>query len=90
MQLTQTTSKYNYGRFLIENDNIKFERWYPGSPPLPAYIRSGTILNDTTFVITEIYRMKNGNKTEVETGRNEIYHFKQFSPKPDSTNRYVP
>jgi len=83
-------AKYNYGRFLIEADSIQFERWYPGSPPLPAYIRAGRILNDTTFVITESFRMQNGKKTETDSGRNEVYHFRQFSPKPDSTNRFVP
>lgn len=82
--------KYDYGRFLIEGDSIRFERWYPGSPPLPAYVRAGNILNDTTFVVKEVYRMKNGEKTEEESGRNETYHFKQFSPKPDSTNQFVP
>lgn len=82
--------KFNYGRFLIDGDSIQFERWYPGSPPLPAYVRVGNILNDTTFVVKEVYRMKNGEKTEEESGRNEIYHFKQFSPKPDSTNQFVP
>lgn len=83
-------AKYMWGRFITDNTNIKFERWYPSEPPLKAYIREGTILNDTTFVITESYRMKDGNKTDITTGRNEIYHFRKFNPKPDSTNRFVP
>jgi hypothetical protein len=78
-----------WGVFLIENNSIRFEHWYPSSGgPLKAYVRSGTILNDTTFQITKSYRNKNGEKAEV-TSRNEVYHFKQFSPKPDSTNKYV-
>ena len=81
-------SKYRWGVFNIENNVIKFERWYPSDPPLKAYVRAGEILNDTTFMITESYRMYDGKKTEVHS-KNEIYHFKQFSHKPDSTNNFV-
>ena len=80
--------KYAWGVFNIENNVIKFERWYPSDPPLKAYVRAGEILNDTTFMITESYRMYDGKKTEVHS-KNEIYHFKQFSHKPDSTNNFV-
>lgn len=82
-------SKVDWGVFQIHSNVIKFEKWYPSSGgPLKAYIRAGNILNDTTFVITESYRMHKGKKTE-EKVRNETYHFRQFSPKPDSTNVYV-
>ena len=81
--------KSNWGVFKIENSNIKFEKWYPSSGGgLPAYVREGNIINDTTFVISVSYRMKKGKKTEVKA-RNETYHFKQFSPKPDSTNNFI-
>jgi hypothetical protein len=83
-------TKIEWGVFQINGANIKFERWYPGSGgPFKAYIRSGEILNDSTFLILEIYRMKDGKKTEISE-INEIYHFIEFSPKPDSTNAYVP
>ena len=80
--------KYNWGAYTINNATIQFERWYPSDPPLKAYVREGTILNDSTFTISSSYRIKDGNKTEVEA-RNETYHFKAFSPKPDSTNSFV-
>lgn len=81
--------KYFWGIFNIENNNIKFERWYASSGgPLPTYVREGNIVNDTTFNITEIYRIKKGKKTEV-ANENETYHFKAFSPKPDSTNTFI-
>ena len=81
--------KTNWGIFNIENDNIQFERWYPSSGgPLEAYVRVGKILNDTTFHITETYRLLNGEKTQYRL-KDEIYHFKQFSPKPDSTNNFI-
>jgi hypothetical protein len=82
-------SKFDWGVFQIDGAVIKFERWYPSSGgPLKAYIRSGEILNDSTFLITESYRMQGGRKTEIKE-RNEIYHFKEFSPKPDSTNTFI-
>ena len=82
-------SKYGWGVFLIEGSTIKFERWYPSSgPPLESYVREGEVLNDTTFVIARSYRVVEGQETEVRQ-RDETYHFKEFSPKPDSTNGFV-
>ena len=82
--------KISWSVFQFDGNNIQFERWYPSSGgPFPAYVRSGEILNDTTFIITEIYRMKDGVKTDVEES-NEVYQFQAFSPKPDSTNRFIP
>lgn len=81
--------KTDWGIFNIENNNIQFERWYPSSGgPLETYVRAGIILNDTTFHITESYRLLNGEKTQYRL-KDEIYHFKQFSPKPDSTNQFI-
>lgn len=75
-----------WGVYYIESNSIAFERWYPSSGgPYPAYIRSGEILNDTTFVITKSIR-SNGKE---EQQLNEVYHFKEFSPKPDSTNNFI-
>ena len=80
--------KGHWGLFEIENDNIKFEKWASAGGPFKAYISAGKILNDTTFIIKESYRLFNGNKTEF-FALNDIYHFKQFSPKPDSTNNFI-
>ena len=81
-------SKQRWGVFQIEGTKILFERWYPSQPPLKAYVREGEILNDTTFKITQSYRMKDGEKTE-RKDRDETFNFKEFSPKPDSTNKFV-
>lgn len=80
--------KNAWGVFRIEDNSIHFERWYPGTPPLKAYVRGGVILNDTTFTITESFRMKGDKKTEVSV-KSETYHFRQFNHKPDSTNKFV-
>jgi hypothetical protein len=87
-QFFSNNFKGDWGLFEIENDNIKFERWASGGGPFNAYMSEGKILNDSTFHITKRYRLKNEVKTEIRT-RNDIYHFKQFSPKPDSTNNFI-
>ncbi len=77
--------KYCWGVFQIEEDKIAFERWYPSQPPLKVLRRSGIILNDSTFQITKSMRIDGSNVKDI----NELYHFKAFSPKPDSTNNYI-
>ena len=79
--------KFTWGVHQIEDSKIAFEGWY-GERPYRVYGQEGVILNDTTFRITQRYRYKNGEKTEVES-KNEVYHFKAFSPKPDSSNTFV-
>jgi hypothetical protein len=82
------SNKLAWGVYQIEGSKIVFEGWY-GEKPYRVYGQEGVILNDTTFRINQGYRMKNGKKTEVES-KNEVYHFREFSPKPDSTNSFVP
>jgi len=69
----------NYGVFQINNTNLKIEKWYGPY----SYVKDGKILNDTTFVL-----YNNSKEGEVDT-IGDIYHFKQFSPKPDSTNKFI-
>ncbi len=79
-------TKYNWGVYKIEGTKIAFERWYPSSGgPLCVYSRIGTILNDTSFIISKVMRV---DGTE-ESATNEIYYFKQYSHKPDSTNVFI-
>ena len=79
--------KWTVGVFIIESNSIKYERWAL-TQPYKAYTYTGTIINDTTFHITESYRMLHGKKTEI-TSENSTYYYHKFSPKPDSTNLYV-
>lgn len=83
---SKKNNKLYWGIYNIESSNIKLEKWYPSSGGgMPVYLHTGTILNDTTFVITKSVRTKTGEEKEL----NETYHFKQFSPKPDSTNTFI-
>ena len=76
--------QYKYGLFQISNNIIKIEKWAPGNGGFPlSFLKDGKILNDTTFVL-----YNNSKEGEIDTIGN-IYHFKQFSPKPDSTNKFI-
>lgn len=78
--------KFNWGLYQILGDSIIFEQWYHGGKNY-AYTSLGVILNDTTFVITgskRSHRPKEGFKKI-----NEIYHFVEFYPKPDSTTTFI-
>jgi hypothetical protein len=77
--------KYSWGIYQIINNEILIERWYPGEKPYDAFLTKGRILNDTTFVLTE-FSESDGSKKETI---NEIYRFRKFSPKPDSTNAFI-
>ena len=81
-------SKYCWGDFAIDTNSIKIEQWQPSEGAFPVYTNEGTILNDTTFTLTTLYRLVNGQQKYV-TAINEIYYFKKYSPKPDSTNNFV-
>lgn len=81
-------SKMHWGVFLIEGLVIKFEKWYCAEGVCKAYGRLGEIVNDSTFIMKESYRMDQGKKARV-IDINEVYHFREFSPKPDSTNNYI-
>lgn len=80
--------KNNWGLFEISGNKISFEQWETTNGRSKSYINSGEIINDSTFRITERYRLKRDKQKEYEI-LDAIYHFKQFSPKPDSTNSFI-
>ena len=77
-----------WGNFRVVGNEIEFERWYSGNIA-EVYGRKGVILNDTTFRITESFKMEGGEKSKISV-LDEVYRFMKFSPKPDSTNAFVP
>ena len=79
-------NKYAWGLFVIDSNFIKFERYYNSDAvPKSSYIKYGKILNDSTFIMTKMTRSDGSESKTI----NETYHFKQFSPKPDSTNKFI-
>lgn len=79
-------SKTGWGVFSINGKDIEIEMWASSNGgPLKTVIRSGEILNDGTFVITSFLNNYSGETS----ARNDTFYFKEFSPKPDSTNVFI-
>ena len=81
------TPKTDWGIFVIDGNKIQYEKWVEAPSGVNASINrcSGYIENDTIFYITESYYSGNGKTEQV----NRVYHFREFSPKPDSTNVFI-
>ncbi|MFA6950546.1 MAG: hypothetical protein WCQ70_07670 [Lentimicrobiaceae bacterium] len=80
-------AKYDWGLFIIDDKKINIDHWVPAQCGYPAVLRSGDIINDTSFVLRKMVRRDSqGTK---ETVINEEFHFRQFDIKPDSTNNFL-
>jgi hypothetical protein len=75
-----TKSRTAFGIFMVTRNEIVYEK----RTSQGVYKCFGVVENDTTFQITHCAGQ--GNKHIHE---NDVWHFKQFSPKPDSTNRWI-
>lgn len=74
--------------YTINNDEIKYE-FFTRKGALDCYYPvtvSGIILNDTTIEFTQIVNSDGSEPQSISS----IWHFKQFSHKPDSTNSFIP
>jgi hypothetical protein len=81
---SRKNDKAAWGIFRIDGKKIIIQGWGDsGGGGMPVVTKYGDIVNDSTFVLTKsiVY--------DKESFMNEVYHFKQFSPKPDSTNVYI-
>lgn len=72
------------GVFQIDGQELEFETWTKDWDYI-TFSHYGKILNDTTFFLST---WKN-NQTGTSYAENSTYHFKPFSPKPDSTCVYI-
>lgn len=77
--------KYLWGKYLIQDGVITFEKWAPSDKPYRAFRRTGKILNDTTFVITQFSNVKGKGLMNIK----ETYRFRKTKTKPDSRNKWV-
>lgn len=80
---------YWWGIFNIKEDYIVFEKWNASEPPYKTNTSEGKVINDTTFIITGEYWFIDGVKTDIPVYGTHEYHFRRFSPKPDSTNTFM-
>lgn len=77
-------SRVGWGTFSIYKKSIEYDMYYPRADA-PVYTKRGLILNDSTFVIKTISEFDR-KKTQPQ---NVMYYFRKFSPKPDSTNKFI-
>lgn len=75
-------SPSNIGVFHIIDSDIEIENWEYRNESVSYF---GKIINDTTFIVNKSISHRT-NQTWIN---NHTYRFKQFSPKPDSTNVYI-
>jgi hypothetical protein len=78
-------TRIGWGVFNIALKQLSMEEWTTREPPIPTLKYDATILNDSTF---NIYKgTPSGGKS---SDLNLTFHFRSFTPKPDSTNNFIP
>jgi hypothetical protein len=80
-------SMFDWAVFKIDGSSIEIERILL-EESIPRNRFYGTILNDTTFVLTETYLIKRGKKKS-KFDLNDTFHFREFYPKLDSTTKFI-
>ncbi len=81
--------KGDWGVYKIDGDNIEIEYWVSRScGGVGLLYQIGTVLNDTTFKITYWKHTVSGN-TEREENIDAMFRFQEYSPKPDSTIKFI-
>lgn len=79
--------KWSWGVFVLKGKTLEIEKWavplFPG--PTRSIEYSGTVLNEKQFLLTEYRDPDTGKREKV----NMTYTFREFSPKPDSTNQFI-
>jgi hypothetical protein len=83
----------NWGVFHIIGSEIEIESWVfsSGGGDYPTRILKGEIKNDSTIHFhTKLESVPlQANRKKKTFSIDETYHFRQFSPKPDSTNKFI-
>ena len=79
--------KNSWGPFKINEGTLEFQRWFPAENA-PVHFYTCKILNNQSFEVYQTGYMVRGKKKQKQN-ISEVYTFKAFGPKPDSTNKYV-
>ena len=82
-------NRYVWGPFSVLENKLRMQ-YYEPSDYLKKRVEelSCTILNDSTFYLDKIHLV--GSEKDGRSFSTGEYRFKQFSPKPDSTNNFIP
>jgi hypothetical protein len=83
--LAYRDAQYHWGSFHINGNHIMMQYYQGDNYRTIVKVKEGRILNDITFQMILCYRVNGEDRENI----NEIYHFRQFSPKPDSTNKWI-
>lgn len=78
--------KYDWGAFIVSNDNIRIEGWELGRCGYPVYVNKGIIIDDSTIAIKETFGLKDNENYRQES---VTLRFKRTVSKPDSTQPYL-
>ena len=98
LRYSDFTKRYDrlscWGPFEINNNVLRFEFYDIFGNNWHTCIAHCKILNDTIFNIEKITFSKTGEEVNVDrqgtsSGLIGEFRFKQFSPKPDSTNNFI-
>ncbi|MEI6020694.1 MAG: hypothetical protein WCR21_06160 [Bacteroidota bacterium] len=85
-QMIKNTRNY-WGPYKIDGSSLYFERWNPQEfYPIHAFIAN--IINKEQFELVETYNIVR-KKQKLKSALNDIYRFKSFALKPDSSNAFV-
>ena len=72
---------FDWGLFKVSGSEIVVEKWIgSGGGPYPTKSYVGEVINDSTLIIEDGFE---------STGILDTFHFRKFSPKPDSTNMFI-
>lgn len=91
-QKDYTDDRLLWGPFIVKGNELRFEHYNNTFPDYKWRIITVycTILNDTTFRIDKGTLSHKGKDVTNQKVFPSEYHFRQYSPKPDSTNTVVP
>lgn len=74
----------NWGLFEVSDSSISLEYYLPSMYGHHTYLMRGTILNDSTFHMTQGKKSNESGFSAID----RIYNFHKLEAKPDSTNKY--
>lgn len=79
--------EYTWGLYHLTEGKIEIERYQTPlyARPYTTIEEKGVVLNDTTFVITKRFIHETNSEESVQ----DTFHFRKFSLKPDSVNRFI-
>lgn len=81
-------SKSTYGVFQIHGTEILLEKWRPGQCGHYVDFYEGHIVSDTVFTVNKLTTRTKNQVISEEIAHTYVFH--AYSPKPDSSNTFIP